>query len=199
MKNQTGNDDNKNMNWYSDIKEEITVIAESSFPVKISGKPMTKLAYSSKRHNTEFNDNDANDGYSIKIALTESKSGIVLTANLMSAVYSFPSYSETWKYEKKEATRAFKTYNRCVNVVEDIKVDHEEEELAGPSLQGLMRETLRYIDIDRKKETNNRSLEAAKYQSGETDWNNSIYSGRLNQPIVNINNSGEGTININGL
>lgn len=192
-------DDNKNMNWYSDIKEDVVVIAENSFPVKNSAKPMTKLAYSSRKHNTEFNDNDANDGYNIKIALTESKSGIVLTVNLMSEVYSFPSYSEIWKYEKKESTRAFKTYNRCVNVIEDIKIDHEDEELAGPSLQGLMRETLRYIDIDRNKETNNRSLEAAKYQSGESDWRSSLYGGRLNQPIVNINNSGEGTININGL
>lgn len=184
--------------WYKTLKSGSIVLRQSSFRFGHATR-MRKLAYMSKKHNTEFNDTDANDAYNIKVAMTESKSGIVLTVNIMSEVYSFPSYSETWKYEKKEAARAVKTYNRCVNIIEDIKVDHEDNEMAGPALQGLVREGLRYIDIDRKKDTHNRSLEAAKYQAGETDWRSSLYGNRLNQPVININNSGEGTININGL
>jgi len=187
-----------NLNWYENVKSGTIILCQTTFAFTQKRK-MRKLAYMSKRHNVEFNDNDANDGYNVKVALTESKKGITLTLNVMSEVYSFPSYSETWKYEKKESSRAVKTYNRCLNIVEDVKVDHEDEDLAGPSLQGLMRESLRYLDIDRKKETNNRSLEAAKYQNGESDWRNSLYGGRLDSPVININNSGEGTINISGL
>ena len=186
------------MNWYSNLKIHPVVIVEEVFAFDAAA-PLTKVAYSSRKHDVEFADTDDNDAYSVKVALTESKKGIVLTVNIMSEVYSFPSYSETWKYEKKEANRAFKTYNRCVNVLEDIKVDHEDNDLSGPSLQGLVREGLRYVDIDRKKETNNRALEAAKYQDGETNWRNSLYGGRLDAPVINISNSGEGTININGL
>lgn len=184
------------MNWYSTIYHDIKVISEKIFNFSV---PMTKLAYMSKRHNVEINDTDANDAYNIKISLTESKNNIVITVNIMSDVYSFPSYSETWNYEKNESNRAVRTFNRCVNILEDIKIDHEDNEMSGPSLQGLVREGLRYVDIDRKKKTNNRSLEAAKYQNGETDWRSSLYGNRLQHPVINISNTGQGTININGL
>ena len=186
------------MNWYSSLKIEPVTITEKTFAFDAAQK-LTKVAYSSKKHDVEVADTDDNDAYRVKVALTESKKGIVLTVNIMSEVYSFPSYSETWKYDKKESNRAFKTYNRCVNVLEDIKIDHEDNDLSGPSLQGLVREGLRYVDIDRKKETNNRSLEAAKYQNGESDWKSSLYGNRLSNPVINISNSGEGIININGL
>lgn len=184
------------MNWYSEINNEPKIIAQREFSFRA---PMVKVAYMSKKHNVELNDTDESDSYNIKVALTEGKKGIVITVNVMSGVYSFPSYSETWNYDKKESNRAIKTYNRCVNILEDLKIDHEDNGMSGPSLQGLVREGLRYVDIDRKKETNNRSLEAAKYQNGESDWRSSLYGNRLNTPVININNSGEGTININGL
>lgn len=150
-----------------------------------------------KNHSTLFNDMDSSDGYNCKVQLTESKKHIVLTAMFLSDVYAFPLFSETWTYDKDEAGRAIKTFNRCVNIVEDMKVEYEDEELPGPTLQGLAREALRYIDIDRKKDTPSRSLEAAKYlDGGVADWRSSIYGNRMpgqNSHSINITN--HGTIN----
>ena len=82
---------------------------------------MVKLAYMTKGHATEFNDTMDSDGYTCKVQLTESKRRIVLTAVFMNEVHSFPLFSEAWKYPKDESKRAVKTFNRCVNVVEDLK------------------------------------------------------------------------------
>ena len=100
--------------------------------------------------------------------------------------------------------RAVKTFNRCVNVVEDLKTEYEDEDIPGPTLQGMSREALRYIDIDRKNVTPSRSLEAAKYLDGVTDWRSSIYGNRMphqyghpiQPPTVNITSTGSGNINI---
>ena len=159
----------------------------------------------SKGHKTEFNDTMDSDGYTCKVQLTESKSRIVLTAVFMNDVHSFPLYSEAWKYPKEEVKRAVKTFNRCVNVVEDLKAEYEDDDMPGPTLQGMAREAMRYLDIDRKNVTPSRSLEAAKYLDGETDWRSSIYGNRmphqyghpLNPPTVNITNTGNGNVNIN--
>ena len=192
------------MNWFKNksLKENII----SSSIVKLSHKKkMVKLAYMSKGHNTEFNDTMDSDGYTCKVQLTESKSRIVLTAVFMNDVHSFPLYSEAWKYPKEETKRAVKTFNRCVNVVEDLKAEYEDDDMPGPTLQGMAREAMRYLDIDRKNVTPSRSLEAAKYLEGETDWRSSIYGNRmphqqghpLNPPTVNITNTGSGNISVN--
>jgi len=192
------------MNWYkSKILEEKTIT--SSVIGLTSTKQMVKLAYMTKGHNTEFNDTMDSDGYTCKVQLTESKSRIVLTAVFMNSVHSFPLYSEAWKYPKEESKRAIKTFNRCVNVVEDLKAEYEDDDMPGPTLQGMAREAMRYLDIDRKNVTPSRSLEAAKYLDGETDWRSSIYGNRmphqygypLNPPTVNIVNTGAGNINVN--
>jgi len=192
------------MNWFKNksLKENII----SSSIVKLAHKKkMVKLAYMSKGHNTEFNDTMDSDGYTCKVQLTESKSRIVLTAVFMNDVHSFPLYSEAWKYPKEETKRAVKTFNRCVNVVEDLKAEYEDDDMPGPTLQGMAREAMRYLDIDRKNVTPSRSLEAAKYLEGETDWRSSIYGNRmphqqghpLNPPTVNITNTGSGNISVN--
>ena len=82
--------------------------------------------------------------------------------------------------------------------------DDIEQQIAGiEELGGLYRNlALRYLDIDRKNVTPSRSLEAAKYLDGETDWRSSIYGNRmphqynhpLNPPTINITNSGSGNI-----
>lgn len=77
--------------------------------------------------------------------------------------------------------------------------------MPGPTLQGMARESFRYVDIDRKNVAPSRSLEAAKYLDGETDWRSSIYGNRfphqygspLTPPTINITNTGNGSININ--
>jgi len=192
------------MNWFKSksLKENVL----SSSIVKLCHKKtMIKLAYMSKGHKTEFNDTMDSDGYTCKVQLTESKSRIVLTAVFMNDVHSFPLYSEAWKYPKEEVKRAVKTFNRCVNVVEDLKAEYEDDDMPGPTLQGMAREAMRYLDIDRKNVTPSRSLEAAKYLDGETDWRSSIYGNRmphqyghpLNPPTVNITNTGNGNVNIN--
>ncbi len=192
------------MNWFKNksLKEKIIT---SSIINLYSKKKMVKLAYMSKGHNTEFNDTMDSDGYTCKVQLTESKRRIVLTAVFMNDVHAFPLYSEAWKYPKEETKRAVKTFNRCVNVVEDLKAEYEDDDMPGPTLQGMAREAMRYLDIDRKNVTPSRSLEAAKYLDGETDWRSSIYGNRmphqyghpLNPPTVNITNTGNGSININ--
>ena len=192
------------MNWFKNksLKENII----SSSIVKLAHKKkMVKLAYMSKGHNTEFNDTMDSDGYTCKVQLTESKSRIVLTAVFMNSVHSFPLFSEAWKYPKEEGKRAIKTFNRAVNVVEDLKAEYEDDDMPGPTLQGMAREAMRYLDIDRKNVTPSRSLEAAKYLEGETDWRSSIYGNRmphqyghpLNPPTVNITNTGSGDVNVN--
>jgi hypothetical protein len=166
---------------------------------------MVKLAYMSKGHETDFNDTMDKDGYTCKVKLTESKNRVVLTAVFMSDVHAFPLFSEAWKYPKKEAKRAIKTFNRAVNVVEDLKAEYEDEDMPGPTLQGMAREAMRYLDIDRKNVPPSRSLEAAKYLDGETDWRSSIYGNRmphqyghpLNPPTVNIETSIDGDMNVN--
>jgi hypothetical protein len=69
----------------------------------------------------------------------------------------------------------------------------------------MAREGLRYLDIDRKNVAPSRSLEAAKYLDGVSDWRSSLYGNRLphqyghplQPPTVNITNTGSGNININ--
>jgi len=191
------------MNWYKkSFKEKIIISSTIDLSKK---KKIVKLAYMTKGHNTEFNDTMDSDGYTCKVQLTESKSRIVLTAVFMNSVHAFPLYSEAWKYPKEESKRAIKTFNRAVNVVEDLKAEYEDDDMPGPTLQGMAREAMRYLDIDRKNVTPSRSLEAAKYLDGETDWRSSIYGNRmphqyghpLNPPTVNIINHGAGNINVN--
>ena len=191
------------MNWYRSKILKIKEIAAASLNISSSKKRMIKLAYMTKGHQTQFNDTDSSDGYHCKIALTESKKKIVLTSVFLNDIHAFPLYSETWIYPKKESRRAIKTFNKCVNLVEDIKAEYEDEDMPGPTLQGMARETLRYVDIDRKKPTISRSLEAAKYLDGETDWRSSIYGNRwpsqypTYSPTINIHNTGDGTVNYN--
>ncbi|KKL63483.1 hypothetical protein LCGC14_2174620, partial [marine sediment metagenome] len=193
---------NKNMNWYRKKALCEKNIISTSFFLSKEKRGMVKLAYMSKGHNTDFNDVDESDAYRCKVALTESQKRAVLTVVFMNDVHSFPLISETWKYSKDELRRAVKTFNRLVNVVEDLKAEYEDEEMPGPTLQGMAREAMRYIDIDRKKTLPSRSLEAAKYLDGETDWRSSIYGNRLpsqypheGKPIINISNTGNGTVN----
>lgn len=192
------------MNWFKENILEESCIAQTV--IKVGSAPkMQKLAYMTKGHNTEFNDVMSSDGYNCKVQLTESKSRIVLSVVFMNNVHSFPLYSEAWGYPKVEAKRAIKTYNRCVNLVEDMKAEYEDEELPGPTLQGMAREALRYLDMDRKHVTPSRSLEAAKYLDGETDWRSSLYGNRLphqyghplQPPVVNITNTGSGNVYYN--
>lgn len=191
------------MNWFNKQLNEKLLM---SFTVVISSKKkMTKIAYMTKSHKTEFNDTMDKDGYTCKVQLTESKNRIVLTAVFMNEVHAFPLFSEAWKYPKDESTRAIKTFNRCVNIVEDLKIEYEDEDMPGPTLQGMSREALRYVDLDRKNVTPSRSLEAAKYLDGVTDWRSSIYGNRMphqyghpiQPPTVNITNTGSGNINVN--
>ena len=192
------------MNWFKNKSlKEIAIL--SSTVSMFTKKKMVKLAYMSKGHKTEFNDTMDSDGYTCKVQLTESKSRIVLTAVFMNDVHAFPLYSEAWKYSKEETRRAIKTFNRCVNIVEDLKAEYEDDDIPGPTLQGMAREAMRYLDIDRKNVTPSRSLEAAKYLDGETDWRSSIYGNRmphqyghpLNPPTVNITNNVSGDMTIN--
>ena len=191
------------MNWYKRNFLNETLIMTSS--LHLGKKKMHKLAYMTKGHDVSFNDTMDSDGYTCKVQLTESKSRIVLTAVFMNDVHSFPLFSEAWKYPKEEAKRAIKTFNRCVNVVEDLKAEYEDDDMPGPTLQGMAREAMRYLDIDRKNITPSRSLEAAKYLDGVTDWRSSIYGNRLpsqqghplTPPTVNIINTGAGNINLN--
>ena len=190
------------MNWYKTNILQEKIITSSTISLH-QRKKMVKVAYMTKGHKTEFNDTMDSDGYTCKVQLTESKKRIVLTAVFMNEVHSFPLFSEAWKYPKGESKRAVKTFNRCVNVVEDLKTEYEDDDMPGPTLQGMAREALRYLDIDRKNVTPSRSLEAAKYLDGETDWRSSIYGNRmphqyghpLNPPTVNITNTGSGNVN----
>lgn len=190
------------MNWFKKKSLNEKIITYSTIGL-FKKKKMVKLSYMSKGHKTEFNDTMDKDGYTCKVQLTESKKRIVLTAVFMNEVHAFPLFSEAWKYPKEESARAVKTFNRCVNVVEDLKTEYEDDDMPGPTLQGMAREALRYVDIDRKNVTPSRSLEAAKYLDGVTDWRSSIYGNRmphqydhpLNPPTINITNTGSGTVN----
>ena len=192
------------MNWFKNKSLNEKIITASTVGLS-KKKKMVKLAYMTKGHHTEFNDTMDKDAYTCKVQLTESKKRIVLTAVFMNEVHSFPLFSEAWKYPKDESRRAVKTFNRCVNLVEDLKTEYEDDDMPGPTLQGMAREALRYVDIDRKNVTPSRSLEAAKYLDGVTDWRSSIYGNRmphqydhpLNPPTININNTGSGNITWN--
>jgi len=190
----------QSMNWYE--KHNIKNILSSDIIIANNkkDKQLIKLAYMSKDHDTNFNNNGESDGYHCKIQLTESKNRISLTANFLSDIMAYPLFTQVWTYPKNEIKRAIKTFNRNVNVIEDIKAEYEDDELPGPSLQGLARETLRFVDIDRKLKAPSRSLEAAKYLEGETDWRSSIYGNRMPEQqfpsTVNINN--HGTVNFSG-
>jgi hypothetical protein len=173
------------MNWF---KKQLAIVASKTIEIKVC-KPVVKLAYTFKEHDTQFARQDFNDGYSCKVQLSENKHQVILTARFLSNIRSMPLYTEMWAYGLEEKGRALKTFNRIVNVVEDLKLDEEDSESVGPTLQGSAREQLRYIDIERKRQTNNRSLEAAKYlDGGVTDWRESIYGNRY--PSITINNSG---------
>ena len=167
------------MNWYQKNIQNNKEIISKQICLSSKKKKMIKMAYMSKDHQTNFNDTVANDPYHCKIALTESKKRIVLSIVFMNNIHSFPLFSEAWKYPKTESKRAIKTFNRCVNIVEDIKAESEDDDLPSPTLQGKARESLRYVDIDRKEAKPSISLEAAKYLDGESDWRSSLYGNRM--------------------
>jgi hypothetical protein len=185
------------MNWYKTFQEqlllnqEIPILKEIVFIKKVH-----KFAYLSKSHQTGFANSETNDGYRARIELTENKNKITLSCRFLSDVYSFALFEDEWHYDKKEIKRALKTFNRIVNVIEDLKMDFEDDETPGPTLQGKAREELRFIDIDRKKPLNNRSLEAARYETGESDWRSSLYGNRYPSPAIVVNNNG--VVNFHG-
>ena len=155
---------------------------------------LVKTAYTSRDHEVSLARQNNDDGTTCKINLVESKNKIEVNVTFMNNVWAFPLYAETWVYPKEERKRATKTYNRVVNVIEDLKMDVEDDEMPTPSVQGKAREELRYVDIDRKKPTNNPVHQAARHEAGEPDWRNSLYGNRYPQQVVNISNNG--TINI---
>lgn len=181
------------MNWYKSTLNT-NVLVEDTVAFSPKAKPMVKLAYSSRSHELDIAKQTNGDGSKIKIQFTESKNQICIVARFLTELYSFPLFEETWIYDKKEMKRAVKTYNRIINVLEDLKADTEDDDLPTPSLQGAAREELRFIDIERKKPLNNRSLEAARHEPGVVDWRNSLYGNRYPATTVNINNNG--TINL---
>ena len=161
------------------IKQASTSLFHASDFKVSSSKNKEGGRYNSKSHTTGFNDTVASDSYRCDIHLTESKSRIVLSVVFMNNVHSFPLYSESWKYDKNESKKAIKSYNKCVNLVEDLKVEYEYEEIPGPVLQAMARNTFRGLDKDRKQITPSRYLEAEKDLPIETDWRSSIYGNRL--------------------
>ena len=182
------------MNWYQLSLGEPKII--DSKCIKLADISMIKTAYSTRDHEIKYATHDTNDGYFVKVQLTENKNKIVLVAQFLSNLHAYPLYKDTWHYDKKEGGRALKTYNRVVNVLEDLKIDFEDDETPGPTLQGMAREELRFVDIDRKKDANNVSLNASKYGAGEGDWRSSLYSNHY--PVVNITNTNGGIVNFNG-
>ena len=192
------------MTWYDNknIIEENKVLMSKDLILqlyKISKKsPKTgfvKTAYTSKDHKVHYAKQSVGDGCHAHIELTESKNSIIIEAQLLTKVYSFPLFEDKWVYPKDEDKRAVKTYNRIVNVLEDLKVDTEDDDTPTPTIQGMAREELRFIDVDRKKPTNNVSTEAAKKEADNGDWRQNIYGNRYPQQTVQITN--HGTININ--
>jgi hypothetical protein len=185
------------MNWYKELTDYPRIILTKQIFLS-SGKIIKQASYGTKSHEVEFAGHDDSDGYHVKVQFTENKNKIIIVAHFISNLYAFPLFEDVWHYEKTERKRATKTFNRIVNVLEDMKIDVEDGEMPGPSLQGKAREELRYIDIDRKKALHNRSLEAARMEPGEPHWRNSLYGGRYPVPAININNSSGGTIYFNG-
>lgn len=188
------------MNWYKTKKYTEPLgkkIISKRLDLQLVKKRKTfqKLAYTSKSHKTNFAKQSLGDGCFADIELTESKNSVLIAVRLLTKVYSFPLLEETWNYDKKEMKRAIKTYNRIINVLEDLKLEVEDDETPTPTIQGLAREELRYVDIDRKKPTNNVSLEASKQETGSGDWRQNIYGNRYPKHTIEITNNG--TININ--
>ena len=188
------------MNWYKKQKEPTELIMQwsKSYETKTAAEgsgPLQKLAYSSKKHELLIPQHNSEDGCEGQITLTESKNKITLGVAFYTRLYSFPLAEEVWHYDKAEMKRAMRTFNHLTHVLEDLKVDAEEEELPTPSIQGMVREAVRFIDVERKRPTNNPSLHTARYEPGEADWRKSLYGNRYPQPTIQINNNG--TININ--
>jgi len=182
------------MNWYKNLH---SYIIEEKY-INFYKKPkLIKVAYSTRNHNVSY-DTDQGDSYEARILLKNTKDYIVIQLKVNTDIYSFPTVDKEWHYEKeKERGRANKTYNRLVNLMEDMKIDFEDNELPGPTLHGKIMEELRFIDIDKTPKTHNRSLEAAKYKPGVDDIRQSIYGKRYLPPTINISNTG-GIIHFNG-
>jgi hypothetical protein len=151
---------------------------------------MQKVAYTTKDHSVRYAKPKNGDGCQGVIELTEGKDNVIIEAIFTTGIYKVALFEEQWLYPKEEIKRAIKTFNKVVNVLEDMKIEAEDSQLPTPSIQGFAREQLRYIDVDRKKPTNNRSLEAAKYLDGVSDWRDSLYGGRYPTSVVNLNNYG---------
>lgn len=183
------------MNWFGrQILQGCRLISDKSFDISISaakGKMEKTAAYNNRSHDVEYSVYENNDGYSGRVQLVENKNKIVLSARVLNKVYHFPLLEERWHYGMSERARALKTFNRVVNVMEDMKVEIENDETPGPILQGIMREEMRFIDVDRKKGTRNRSLEASKFEPGESDWRSSLYGNRYPSPPISITNHGD--------
>jgi hypothetical protein len=197
------------MAWYKEKYEDEIIVAKTSVNIRPSYGLKKEASsrshsinfntesgsYNTKAHTIGFNDTMSSDSYRCDVHLTESRSRIVLSVVFMNNVHSFPLYSEAWKYSKDESKKAMKTYNKCVNLVEDLKVECEFEEIPGPVLQAMARSTFRNVDKDRKHITPSRYLEAEKDLTVETDWRSSIYGNRLpsqqghplTPPIVDFN------------
>jgi hypothetical protein len=186
------------MNWYRDqLGENGLTIYETVINLSSSKGDLVKLAYTHRDHNTYF-DTDQGDSYQSRVVLKNTKDYIVIQLKVNTDIYSFPTIDKEWHYSKdEERARASKTYNRLVNLLEDLKIDFEDNEMPGPTLHGKIEEEIRFVDIDRSKKTNNRSLEAAKYKPGVDDIRQSLYGPRYLPPTINISNTG-GVIHFNG-
>lgn len=187
------------MSWYNTKNDEneprLHMSKKLFLQFNKEEKRFVKLAYTNKEHKVSFAKQSVGDGCHAHIELTESKNSIIIEVQLLTKIYSFPLFEDKWVYPKSEVKRSIKTFNRIVNVLEDLKIETEADDTPTPTIQGLAREELRFVDIDRKKETNNISLEASKREADNGDWRQNIYGNRYPQQTVTINNNG--TININ--
>lgn len=184
------------MNWFNKEYNEKIVFKKTFYfgsgcPKKAD---ILKLSYKNQSHRTDFSVQDDSDGYYCQIQATESKNKITLVARFLSDVYGYPLFEDMWHYKTGQGKRAFKTFNRLINVIEDLKIEMEDDEIPGPTLQSKAREELRYVDIEHKVDTHNRSLEAAKFLNGESDWRGSLYGSRYPEREISISNYG--TLNI---
>ncbi len=184
------------MNWHRRMINSLepTVVLESrAFTFKREG--ITKTAYTTRQHITDISRQNDADGATCKVSMVESKAKYAVNVTYTTDIYAFPLFEETWIFAKGEGKRAIKVYNRIVNILEDLKAESEDAEVPTPSIQGKVREELRFVDVDRKKPPISISQAASRHEPGETDWRQTIYGNRYPNPTVVIQN--DGTIYLN--
>lgn len=143
-----------------------------------------KIARNNKDYEADFANTDTNsDVYGVKVFLrhfnrSDNKKDYKVRMVLISSVLAYPALDLSWSFKDDEYELASRVFHRICNEIDDIKSDFDRSMMPASIVSAQLREAIRPISQSHQEKTNILSLDESARIDGESDWRNSIYSGR---------------------